>query len=183
MILAGLRAGERPHALQWLGLFIAFGGLAGLLTPGLTAPAPAGAALMALAGAAWGIYSLHGRGAADPVPMTADNFLRTVPLTVLVSLALLADAQASGTGVLLAVLSGAVTSGIGYAIWYTVLPALSATRAATVQLSAPVLAAIGGVVLLSEPVTLRLVSSTVLILGGVGLTVAVKERLRRHSQD
>lgn len=181
MILAGVCGGERPHLLQWLGLVIALGGLAYLVSPGMTAPSPVGAALMAIAGIGWGVYSLRGRGPGDPIPITAGNFIRTVPLSVAVSFAMLADMHVSPTGTALAILSGAVSSGMGYAIWYTVLPSLSAMRAATVQLSAPVLATVAGVILMSEPITLRLVLSTILILGGVGLTVAVKERLHRHS--
>ena len=179
MILAGLRGGERPHPWQWLGLAMALSGLVYLMSPGLSAPSPLGATLMTLAGIAWGVYSLLGRGATRAISMTADNFIRTVPMTALISMVMLESFHVTTSGAMLAVLSGAVTSGIGYSIWYTALPALSALRAATVQLAAPVLAAIAGVVWMAEVVSLRLVLSALFILGGVALTVVVKERLHR----
>ena len=141
------------------------------VSPGVTAPEPAGAALMAVAGLAWGLYSLLGRGEADPLGTTAGNFLYAVPLAVAVSLAFWNDAHMSWHGVALAALSGAVASGLGYALWYAVLAGMPATRAATAQLSVPVIAALGGVVLLSEPVTLRLVVSSIATLGGVTIVL------------
>ncbi|HET8760705.1 MAG TPA: DMT family transporter [Nitrospiria bacterium] len=171
MILAGLRSGERPHPLQWAGLLAAAGGLVALVFPGLTAPSPAGAALMAVAGVAWGVYSLRGRGATDPIAVTADNFIRSVPLVLLVVLATFRTAHLSPRGVWLAVLSGSLASGIGYVLWYAALRGLTATRAATVQLAVPVLVAFAGVLFLAEAVSPRLIISAILILGGVGLTL------------
>lgn len=171
MIASGLHAGERPHVMEWLGLAIAVGGLIYLVSPGLAAPSPLSAGLMVVAGIAWGAYSLRGRGAVDPVRTTAGNFARTVPLVLAVNLVALPMAHVSAEGVLWAVVSGALASGVGYAIWYTALPGLTATRAATVQLAVPVLSAVAGVILLAEAVTLRLVTAAILILGGVGLAL------------
>jgi drug/metabolite transporter (DMT)-like permease len=176
MIAVGLRGGERPHRLEWWGLIIAIAGLIVLVLPGLRAPAPAGSLLMAVAGMAWGVYSLRGRGAGRPLAITAGNFARAAPLALAVSLLCLRALHVSPRGALLAVLSGAVTSGLGYAIWYAALPGLTATRAATVQLAVPVLAALGGVAFLGEHVTLRLVVSATFILGGVA--AALRGRLR-----
>jgi len=178
MILYGLRSGERPHVLQWTGLFLALGGLVYLLIPGLAAPSPIGSALMAVAGVGWGVYSLRGRGIKDPADMTAGNFLRTVPFVIIMSLAVLSQVHLSPEGVLLAFISGSLTSGVGYLIWYTALQRLTATRAATVQLSVPVIAAFGGAIFLSENISLRLIIATVLIIGGVALTVIGKEKLK-----
>jgi drug/metabolite transporter (DMT)-like permease len=174
MIASGLHAGERPHVMEWVGLVIAIGGLIYLVSPGLAAPSPPSAALMVVAGIAWGAYSLRGRGAVDPVRTTAGNFARSVPLALAVSLVALPLAHVSAKGALWAVLSGALASGVGYAIWYAALPALTATRAATVQLSVPVLSAVAGVILLGEAVTLRLVIAAVLILGGVGFALRAR---------
>ena len=175
MVGYGVWRGERFSALQIAGLVAAFGGLVYLVSPGLSAPPLGPAALMALAGAAWGVYSLRGRGQGDPAAVSAGNFLRTVPLAAaLVLLGLLlpaTDLRFDGLGVFYAVLSGAVTSGLGYLVWYAALPSLSATRAGAVQLSVPVLAALGGVILLGEPVTLRLAVASVLILGGIALVL------------
>jgi drug/metabolite transporter (DMT)-like permease len=174
MILSALRAGERPWRLEWIGLAIALAGLVYLVLPGVTAPSPAGSVLMVVAGVSWGFYSLRGRGTADPLAATTDNFVRAVPLVAVVSLATLRRAEVSGEGVALAVLSGAVASGVGYVIWYAALKGLTATRAATVQLAVPVLAALGGVVFLSEGISIRLVLAALMILGGVGLAVSVR---------
>jgi drug/metabolite transporter (DMT)-like permease len=178
MIGVGLWRGERLRPWQLLGLACAFGGLVGLLLPGLSAPPSHGAALMLAAGVAWGVYSLRGKGAGDPLRATASNFLRAVPFAAALSLAMLASATFDPAGAALAVASGALTSGIGYAIWYTALPGLKAASAATVQLSVPPLAAIGGVVLLGEPATLRLLVASVAILGGIALASAEKRSAR-----
>jgi drug/metabolite transporter (DMT)-like permease len=175
MILSGLRRGERPHPLQWIGLTTALIGLIYLVFPGIASPSPLGSLLMALAGIAWGLYSLRGRGVKDPVDQTTGNFIRAVPFALVVWAVGVQSVHAEPRGILLAILSGALTSGIGYVIWYTALRGLSATRAATVQLSVPVLAAFGGVIFLAEVVTLRLVIASILILGGVALTVIAKE--------
>ena len=171
MILYGLARGERFAPLQTAGLLLALGGLVALLLPGATAPDWAAASLMALAGIAWGAYSLMGRGSTQPLAATAGNFLRACVFGVLLSVATLGLFAWDARGALLAVLSGAVASGLGYAIWYTVLPALRATQAATVQLSVPVIAAVGGVLLLGERLSLRLVLCSVAILGGIALVL------------
>jgi len=176
MIGYGFWRGERLTGWQLLGLACALGGLIGLLLPGISAPPREGAALMLAAGIAWGVYSLRGKGAGDPLRATAGNFLRAVPFALALSLAMLPWARLDMAGALLAVASGALTSGIGYAIWYTALPGLKAASAATVQLSVPPLAALGGVVLLGEPLTLRLVVASIAILGGIALVVAEKRR-------
>jgi drug/metabolite transporter (DMT)-like permease len=170
-----LLRGERFSALQMLGFAVAIAGLIGLLLPGLSAPPLGAALLMLLAGVAWGVYSLRGRGAGDPTAVTAGNFLRAVPMVMVASalaLMLVPDAvRVDASGSLYAIASGALTSGLGYAIWYRALPQLRASAAATVQLSVPVITALAGVVLLSEPVSLRLVLASVAVLGGVALVV------------
>ncbi|ODU89661.1 MAG: hypothetical protein BGO61_04465 [Thiobacillus sp. 65-69] len=178
MIGHGLRTGERLDGRQWLGLLAAAAGLAALLWRGLAAPPLSGALLMAGAGIAWGVYSLRGRGAGDPVLVTAGNFLRAAALAALLSLALLTRAHADMPGIGYAVASGVLASGVGYAIWYAVLPALRATHAATVQLSVPVIAALGGVLLLDEPLTPRLALASAAILGGIALVMRDRPRQR-----
>jgi len=164
MILIALRSGERPHRLEWLGLVMALAGLVYLVLPGLSAPSPSGSALMAVAGIAWGVYSLRGRGVADPTQATTANFVRAVPFALMVSAITLRGVSLSPRGALLAILSGAVTSGLGYVLWYMAVKGLTATRAAIVQLSVPIIAAAGGVVFLAEDVSFRLVVSSVMIL-------------------
>jgi len=176
MIGYGLWRGERMNRVQSLGLALALGGLAGLFAPGLTAPSGLHAVLMLASGAAWGIYSLLGRGVQNPLATTAGNFLRTVPLTLALSLVLAPHIRLDTTGALYALASGAITSGLGYAIWYSALPAMKATTAATVQLSVPVLAALGGVVFVREPLTLHLVLASVAILGGIALVIRFRTR-------
>ena len=171
MIGRGIWAGERLGSLQLVGLVLALAGLVGLLLPGLSAPPLFGSLLMLGAGVSWGVYSLRGKGAGDPARVTAGNFLRSVPIAAALSLATRGSASLDGAGFWCAVVSGALASGIGYVIWYTVLPALKATNAATLQLSVPVLAALGGVALLGETVTLRLVVASVAILGGIALVI------------
>ncbi|MBI3805698.1 MAG: DMT family transporter [Nitrospirae bacterium] len=176
MIGYGLWSGERLTGGQVVGLIVAFGGLIGLLLPGLTAPPLRGALLMLGAGAAWGIYSLRGKGAGDPTSVTAGNFLRAVALAAGLSIATLPSASPDRSGFVYAMLSGALTSGVGYAIWYTALSGLKATNAATVQLSVPVIAAAGGILFLGEPITLRLLLASIAILGGVASVIFVKQR-------
>lgn len=176
MIAYGLWAGERLCGWQWIGLVLALGGLTGLMLPGLSAPSLSGALLMISAGMAWGVYSLRGKGSGDPVGATAGNFLRTVPIALALSLALLGDAHWDQAGVWYAVASGAVASGIGYAIWFAALPELRATSAATVQLSVPVIAAVGAILFLGESLTLRLVLASVTILGGIALVITGSSR-------
>lgn len=176
MLLWGLRGGERPHAGEWAGLFLALGGLVVLVRPGLAAPAPTAAALMAAAGIAWGVYSLRGRQATAPLRSTAGNFLLTLPLAGLFLVARSGHLNLTASGVLLAAISGALASGAGYAVWYAALPGLSATRAALVQLLVPVLAAGAGVALLGESLPLRLPVAAALVLGGVALAVMARGR-------
>jgi drug/metabolite transporter (DMT)-like permease len=171
----GLWAGERLRGAKLLGVVVAVAGLIGLLLPGLAAPPPHAALLMLAAGAAWGVYSLLGRGAGDPIAATGGNFLRAVPFAALLALAATGHESVDRMGVLYAVLSGAVTSGLGYVLWYAVLPGLRATSAATIQLSVPAIAAIGGAVLLAEPITTRLLLASVAILGGIALTIHKKK--------
>lgn len=175
MIGYGIWTGERLLKLQLVGLVLASGGLAGLLLPGLSAPPLYGSVLMLGAGVAWGVYSLRGKGAGDPTRVTAGNFLRAVPIAAALSVLMLNDASLDNAGFWYAVSSGALASAIGYAIWYTALPALKATNAATVQLSVPVIAALGGIVFLGEPITLRLVLASVAILGGIALVILEKQ--------
>jgi drug/metabolite transporter (DMT)-like permease len=179
MFVAALRAGEHFAAASWAGLALAVAGLVYLVAPGLSAPDPAGASLMVLAGVAWGLYSLVGRVARDPLEATANNFILAVPLVLAVSLLFLGDLQISRGGVLLAALSGAAASGLGYVAWYAALRGLTATRAATVQLSVPAIAAAGGVLLLAEPLTLRLLLASAATLGGIAIVLAQKTRRRR----
>lgn len=171
MIGYGLWRGERLGTAQLGGLVLAGAGLVALLLPGLSAPPLAGALLMLGAGVAWGVYSLRGRGAGDPTRVTAGNFLRAVPIGIALSALTWAHRSLDGAGIGYAVASGALASGVGYAIWYTALPALRATSAATVQLSVPVIAALGGIVFLGEPLTLRLLLASAAILGGIALVI------------
>jgi len=171
MIGWGIARGERLHQRHLAGFVLALAGLVGLLSPGLTRPPLGGSLLMLAAGAAWGVYSLRGRGVGDPTRVTAGNFLRAVPMALALSLAIHPDLPEPGPGALWAVVSGALASGVGYAIWYTALPALRATTAATVQLAVPVLAAAGGVVLLGEAPTLRLLVAAAAVLGGIAMVV------------
>jgi drug/metabolite transporter (DMT)-like permease len=172
MLGYALAKGERLRPLQVAGLTVAVGGLVYMLLPGLAAPPLVSAAFMLLAGASWAVYSTLGRSVTDPVAATAGNFLRSLPFTVVLSLATAADARLDPVGVGYAVLSGAITSGLGYVLWYAALPALKATSAATVQLSVPAIAALGGVVLLAEAMSPRLLVASVAILGGIALTIS-----------
>jgi drug/metabolite transporter (DMT)-like permease len=179
MLGTGLVRGERPRPLEWVGLLLALGGLVGLTAPGATAPDFVGAALMAGAGVAWGIYSLRGRGSTHPLAATANNFLLSVPMALglsAVSVGVQGAPHATVRGVVLAVASGALASGVGYSLWYAALPHLTATRAAIVQLSVPVLAATGGVLLLGEQVTVRLLGAGSALLCGVLLALGSRWR-------
>jgi drug/metabolite transporter (DMT)-like permease len=186
MIVWGLRQGEQLHAIQILGFVAAISGLVGLVSPGVTAPPFVGSILMLAAGVAWGIYSLRGRVAGDATDATTGNFLRAVPLAAALSLATLPWARLDRTGIIYAVISGAITSGLGYVIWYRALSdsmpvRLGAVNAATVQLSVPVLAATGGILLLGEPITLRYLFASVAILGGIALVVTARLQSRGGS--
>ncbi len=177
MIGVGLFRGERLHRAQVIGLLLAVGGLVGLLLPGLSAPPPAAAALMLCAGIAWGIYSLRGRGAGDSTRVTAGNFLLAVPMALALSLFMVRGTSLDPAGVWYAVASGALASGIGYAIWYTALPALKSATAAVVQLCVPVITTLGGLAFLHEPITSRVIFASAAILGGIALVVLGTRRV------
>jgi len=177
MIGWGVVRGHRPAALEWLGLAIAAGGLIALTLPGLEAPDPIGAALMAGAGVCWGVYSLRGRSAKLPLAATADNFIRALPFAAVLLVAIPLDGGTlTARGAILAAASGAIASGLGYSLWYAALPHLSPTRAAILQLTVPVLAAAGGVIALGELVTGRLAGAAAAILGGVAIALVARRR-------
>jgi drug/metabolite transporter (DMT)-like permease len=176
MISIGVARGERLSGGQWGGLVFAYAGLVLLVLPGITAPPLLSATLMLLAGVAWGLYSLRGKGAGDPIAATAGNFARALPLTIVLSVLLRGSRSLDASGIGYAIASGALASGVGYAIWYTALRTLRATTAATVQLLVPVIAALAGVLLLSEPLTLRLFGAGAAILGGVAVVVLTPRR-------
>ena len=164
----------RPRALEWAGLAVSLAGLVVLTFPGLESPDATGAALMAGAGISWGAYTLRGKGIADPLAATAGNFLRATPFALLPPLLAIAHAHVTPEGFVLAAISGAITSGVGYAVWYAALPSLSPVRAAVLQLAVPVLAALGAVPTLGESLTPRLLIAAPIILGGIALTLVKK---------
>ena len=178
MVTTGLVRGERLTASQWFGYVVALVGLAALLTPGAAAPPIRGALLMLTAGIAWGAYSLLGRGAVDPLAATAGNFLRALPMAViLLGLAAMFGTKLDQSGLVYAIMSGAVASGLGYTIWYAALPGLSPAQGASVQLSVPVITALIGTITLGEAITVRLTLSSVAILGGIAFVMASRKRL------
>jgi drug/metabolite transporter (DMT)-like permease len=180
MVTYGLLRGERLSTLQWLGLAIAIAGLAVLVAPGASAPSLKGACLMLIAGFAWGVYSLLGRGTADPLAATAGNFLRSLPIAACLSLsAVVLDTNLSVTGIVCAILSGAIASGLGYTIWYAALPELTPAQSGSVQLSVPVITALGATLVLGEVITFRLSASSLAILGGIALVIGGRERVLR----
>lgn len=179
MIGVGLARGERLAPAQVAGLLLALGGLVYLLLPGLAAPPLGGALLMIGAGVAWGIYSLLGRASVDPLAATAGNFLRTVPMAIALGVLVMGTPQLDGAGLVYAIVSGAIASGAGYAVWYAALRGLHATSAATVQLSVPVIAAFGGTLVLGEAMTLRLALASVAILGGVAIVLRARRPASR----
>lgn len=174
MILTGLARGDRLSPVQAAGLGLALAGLVALVLPGVTQPSWYGASLMVIAGIAWGLYSLRGRGNASPTATTAGNFLRASLPACVLAVVMGSQRQWDSSGVAYAVLSGALASGVGYALWYSALPFLRPTKAATVQLSVPVLTAMGGVCLLGEALTLRLVLCSAAVLGGIALTLGIR---------
>lgn len=176
MIGFGLWRGERLGFVQAVGLTTACAGLIGLLLPGLSAPPLGGALLMIVAGIAWGIYSLRGRRNSNALASTAGNFIRSLPFVALLSAATVSSTSSDFEGIALGVVSGALTSGLGYAVWYSALPALRATTAATVQLSVPVIAALGGALFLGEDITPRLLIAAVAILGGIALVITLRKQ-------
>ncbi len=174
MIAIALWSGDRPNVSEWLGWLLAFGGLVWLLIPGIEAPATVGATLMALAGIAWGVYSIRGRKQTNALLSTCSNFVYSIAFVIILTAITISSADVTGRGILLAVISGAITSGVGYVIWYAALNYLRTMQAALVQLSVPAIAAAGGVILLAEPVSLRLLTSGALILGGISLALVQK---------
>ena len=185
MILLSILSGSRLHITECLGVVISFLGFLYLVLPGVTTPSLPGFILMTVAGIAWGIYTLKGRGSTSPVIDTAYNFLRTIPFVSILAVLTFNQMSYSSTGILLAILSGAIASGIGYAIWYSALRGLSTAQAAVVQLLVPVIAALGGVIFVSEAITLRLTLSAILILGGILLVVLGRydfEQLRLNNK-
>lgn len=176
MIAAALARGERPGSLEWLGLIAALGGLVYLAFPGLASPPLTSALLMAAAGIAWGAYTLRGRGSSDPLGETAGNFIRAVPMGIIISVIFIPAFHLSNRGIILAILSGAITSGIGYTVWYAALKHHTATRAAVLQLSVPVLTAVIGVLFLAEMASIRLMITGALILGGIAMVILGRRR-------
>jgi len=176
MFGVSLYRGVRPGVLEWLGLAVAFAGLIYLVLPGLAAPPLINAVLMASAGIAWGFYTLRGKGSEDPLADTAGNFLRSVPMVAAVGLLFIPSAHLSVRGATLAAISGSIASGIGYSVWYAALKYHTPTRAGILQLSVPVIAAVGGLLLLAETASVRLLIAAALILGGIGLTLVHRDR-------
>ena len=181
MIAMALWSGDRPSVSEWLGWLLAFGGLVWLLIPGIEAPPAIGATLMALAGIGWGVYSIRGRNETNALVSTCSNFVYSIAFVIVLTAIMYTNADITNRGVILAIVSGALTSGVGYVIWYTALNYLSAMQAALVQLSVPAIAAAGGVILLAEPVSLRLLTSGALILGGISLALIQKFHRATHS--
>jgi drug/metabolite transporter (DMT)-like permease len=171
MILRSHLSGNRLLLIEWVGVVVAFSGIVYLVLPGVTAPSLTGFSLMTLAGIAWGLYTLKGRGSTNPLSDTCYNFLRSIPFVIVIGLFFFHDAQITRQGIILATISGSITSGIGYTLWYIALRGLSTTQAAVVQLSVPVIAGFGGVVFVSEQISLRLTLSALLTLGGILMVI------------
>jgi drug/metabolite transporter (DMT)-like permease len=182
MILLSLISGTRLHITEWTGVAVAFTGFVYLILPGVTTPSVIGFMLMTVAGIAWGIYTLKGRGSKSPLMDTTYNFLRTTPLVVLLAIFTINDINYSSEGIILALLSGGLTSGIGYTIWYIALGGLSSTQAAVLQLSVPLIAALGGVLFVSEAITFRLTISATMVLGGILIVILGKYYSSQHNK-
>ncbi|MBT4875858.1 MAG: DMT family transporter [Desulfobacula sp.] len=178
MIISGWISGERMNFIQFTGLFLAVTGLVYLVFPGISSPSPLGAFLMGVAGIAWGVYSLLGRQAGNPVITSAFNFIYSIPMVLTAAFLISSPVLITSKGVLAAAISGTLASGAGYVIWYTALKGLTSTRAAIVQLTVPVIAAIGGIILLSEAFSARLFIASIIILSGVGLALSKKKAQR-----
>jgi len=174
MIMLSLISGTRLHLIEWSGVIIAFTGFIYLILPNITTPSINGFILMTVSGISWGIYTLKGRGSKNPLMDTTYNFLRTIPFVALLAVFTMQNMNYSSEGIVLALISGAITSGVGYTIWYIVLGSLSSTQAAVIQLSVPVIAAIGGVIFVSEVITVRLIISTCIVLSGILMVVLGK---------
>jgi drug/metabolite transporter (DMT)-like permease len=170
--------GDRPSILEWLGLAVAIAGFVYLVSPGLVAPHPLGTLLMVGSGLCWAAYTLLGRGSQSPLTDTAGNFVRCLPIAIVLIVAALLTQPMHPLALAYAVASGAIASGLGYAIWYAALPSLTRPRAAIVQLTVPAIAAAGGVLLIGEPLTPRLVIASMGILGGVAFALITAERRR-----
>ncbi len=178
MLVYAIISGERPKIIEWIGFLIAIFGLLYLVFPGLTAPPLYFSILMAIAGISWGFYTLRGKGSSNPLAETAGNFVRTIPFVILASLPFVYQINLSSKGVLLAVLSGAVASGIGYSVWYAALKYHTASRAAILQLSVPAIAAFGGAFLLFETISIRLIFASCFIIGGIGMSIVGRKAQR-----
>ncbi|MCG6202313.1 DMT family transporter [Psychromonas antarctica] len=183
MIVYGLLKGQRLLCLEWVGLFAALLGLFVLLMPGASAPSLMGFALMSISGIAWGGYTLAGKGSKTPLLDTTNNFLRTLPFIVLLTILTLQQVQISNQGLMLAIVSGAVTSGLGYAIWYSALARLTVTQAATIQLTVPIIATFGGVLFSNEMITIKLIISSILVLGGVLVVTLGKRYVKKKMAE
>jgi len=178
MVLRSMLSGKRLSRWEWLGLLMACSGVSYLLLPDSnTSNLPmSGVLLMLIAGIAWGLYSIAGKGAVNPLAETGGNFLRSLPFVLLLLLLTFDTTNATLTGVLLAIVSGGITSGLGYALWYVALRGLSVTQAALVQLSVPIIAAFGGIILLNETITMQLVISTLLVIGGILVSLLMHKK-------
>ena len=177
MILLSLLSGTRLHYTEGIGVIIAFIGFVYLILPDITTPSLNGFILMTVSGIAWGIYTLKGRSSKNPLMDTSYNFIRTIPFVILLMVVTAQHLHYSTQGVILALLSGGITSGVGYTIWYIALRGLTSTQAAVIQLSVPIIAAIGGVIFVSEEITTRLIVSAVIVLGGILMVVLGKKHL------
>ncbi|MEC4724597.1 DMT family transporter [Shewanella sp. D64] len=181
MILISIFSGNRLHYLEWTGVVIAFSGFVYLVMPSLSTPSMTGFILMTISGVAWGVYTVRGRGCTDPISDTAYNFMRTLPFIAILLLVTIQNANLSQAGIMLAVMSGAIASGVGYSVWYFAIRGLSVTQAAAVQLLVPIIAAIGGVLFANEVVSQRLVIASCMVLGGIMLLVLGRSYLNRTS--
>lgn len=182
MLSSAILRGERPHFLEWTGLILAISGMAYLVFPGLSAPDPLGALLMLTAGIAWGLYTLKGKGVQDFLQTTTLNFIFTLPMVLILNIFTISHARLSSEGITYALISGSLTSGVGYSIWYLALRGLKTTQAALLQLLVPILAAIGGVIFLSENITTRLVQAGFMIIMGVMVAILGKRYWQFNSR-
>jgi len=181
MITYSIYTGNRLSIIEWVGLSMAFAGFIYLIYPDLSSPSAIGFLLMSISGIAWGFYTIQGKYTKTALFDTAQNFIKTLPFIAILALITLPQAQLNLQGILLALLSGGIASGIGYAIWYMALTGLSNSQAAVVQLAVPVIAAIGGAVFVSEEMTLRLIASVTMVLGGI-LTVILARYFMQQKQ-
>ena len=181
MILTSVISGNQLHFSEWLGVIISFIGFSYLILPSINTPSTSGLLLMTTAGISWAFYTLNGRKSTNPLSDTSYNFLKTIPFVIILAAITIKNTHYSNQGILLAILSGGIASGIGYAIWYNVLRDLSITQAAVVQLLVPVIATIGGILFVSEAITIRLVVSAVMILGGILMVLLSRQSFMHPS--